>query len=383
MIGGEAHAACRSATQLAVKPGPSAVSSDRGGRPCAQRAFQHEQHGGRRHVAVVGDDLALVIERALIERQRALQRGDDFCAAGMADEAVDVGHRQAPSAARISATAGPPCVRATKSGNRALEDHAEPFGIDAPSHDVERIRPQLLAGALDPRRAAVAGAQHARRGAVAEQAGGDDIGLGQFVVANAPACTVRARPAARWCRAAPAPAAMRSTGPTRRPRSPGRTPARATRRQRKPSWPATRASRLGVAMPVEQTVTTVSISPADEIGARERLARDIDEQRFRAFEKGLRSLRPAARLEIPFDRLDAVAVADSGVGKQARKRFELRIALGHHPARRFEDLALMKLMRGNRGRQRNQRGRIDHNAVPASRALSVLIKSEPGSSLLF
>ena len=31
----EAHAACRNATQLAVKPGPSAVSSDRAGRPRA------------------------------------------------------------------------------------------------------------------------------------------------------------------------------------------------------------------------------------------------------------------------------------------------------------------------------------------------------------
>ena len=33
--GSEAHAACRSATQLAVKPGPSAVSSERGGKPFA------------------------------------------------------------------------------------------------------------------------------------------------------------------------------------------------------------------------------------------------------------------------------------------------------------------------------------------------------------
>ena len=33
---GESHAACRSATQLAVKPGPSAVNSERGGRPCAR-----------------------------------------------------------------------------------------------------------------------------------------------------------------------------------------------------------------------------------------------------------------------------------------------------------------------------------------------------------
>ena len=29
--GGKCHAACRNATQLAVKPGPSAVSSERGG----------------------------------------------------------------------------------------------------------------------------------------------------------------------------------------------------------------------------------------------------------------------------------------------------------------------------------------------------------------
>ena len=33
--GRDAHAACRSETQLAVKPGPSAVTSERGGRPCA------------------------------------------------------------------------------------------------------------------------------------------------------------------------------------------------------------------------------------------------------------------------------------------------------------------------------------------------------------
>ena len=33
---GEAHVACRSATQLAVKPGPSEVKSDRFGRPFAR-----------------------------------------------------------------------------------------------------------------------------------------------------------------------------------------------------------------------------------------------------------------------------------------------------------------------------------------------------------
>ncbi len=91
---GRGQAACRSVTQLAVKPGPSAVSSERGGKPCVARAFEHEQHGRRRHVAVVGDHLPLMVERALMQRQRGLQRADHPGAAGMADEAVDIGHRQ-------------------------------------------------------------------------------------------------------------------------------------------------------------------------------------------------------------------------------------------------------------------------------------------------
>ena len=112
-----------------------------------------------------------------------------------------------------------------------------------------------------------------------------------------------------------------------------------------PSAPATRASRLGVAMPVEETVTTVSMSPADRSARASALPRDIDEQRLGAFEKGLRALRPAALLEIPFDRLDAVAVADAGIGEQARKRFELADSARPAAVRRFEDLVLMKLMR--------------------------------------
>ena len=67
-------------------------------------------------------------------------------------------------------------------GDRALKDHAEPFGIDAPSHDVERIGPQLLARRLDPRGAAVACAQHDGGRAVAEKAGGNHVGLGQIVM---------------------------------------------------------------------------------------------------------------------------------------------------------------------------------------------------------
>jgi hypothetical protein len=42
----------------------------------------------------------------------------------------------------------------------------------------------MFAAMLDPRRATVAGAQDNRGGAVAEQADGHDVGLGQFIVAK-------------------------------------------------------------------------------------------------------------------------------------------------------------------------------------------------------
>ena len=84
---------------------------------------------------------------------------------------------------------------------------------------------------------------------------------------------------------------------------------------------------------------------------RQRLARDVQEELLGTLQKGLRPLRPAAPLQIPLHRLDAVTMADAGVGKQARKRFELRIALGHHGPCGFEDFALMKQMRWNRSRQ--------------------------------
>ena len=180
--------------------------------------------------------------------------------------------------------------------NRALEDHAEAFGIDAPAHDVERVGPELFAGCLDARRPAVAGAQHDRGGAVAEQAGGDDIGLGQFVMADRERAELERDQQHIGARAAIAPAARRSTGPIRRPRIP--SPNTGTREisPRKPISPATRASSVGVAMPVEQTVTTVSISPAERSARASALRATSTNKRFRAFQKGLRPLRPAAPL---------------------------------------------------------------------------------------
>jgi hypothetical protein len=83
----------------------------------------------------------------------------------------------------------------------------------------------------------------------------------------------------------------------------------------------------------------------------QRLVRDVDEQRFRALQIGLRPLRPATPLHVPFDRLDAEAMADSGVGEQAGKRIELRKARREHVARGFHHLLLLESMRRDRGRK--------------------------------
>ena len=236
---------------------------------------------------------------------------------------------------------------------------------------------------LDLRRAAVSGAQNDRRGAVAEQAGGNDVGLGQFVVAHSeraeferdqqhvgagprlrePRCDRQARHAAgasqaeyRHARHVGTKAELAGDPRLERRR-------RDTGRTHRDDGVDIR-SRRDRRAPIALRATSIN-----RISAPSRKA-------------CVRSGQPR-RSSIPFHRFDAVTMADPGVGKQAGKRFELRIALSHHTARCFEDLRLVKLMWWHRGRQRNQRGRIDHNAVPASRALSVLIKSEPGSSLCF
>ena len=61
------HAAWASDRQLQVKPGPSAVSTVRLGKALLRQPVEHEQHGRRRHVAVLLQHGTLVVERALVE----------------------------------------------------------------------------------------------------------------------------------------------------------------------------------------------------------------------------------------------------------------------------------------------------------------------------
>ena len=231
-------------------------------------------------------------------------------------------------------------------GNRALEDDAKSLGIDAPAHDIERVGPQFFACRLDLGRTAVTGAQNDGRRTVAEQAGGDDIGLGQFIVAH--------RKRAEFERdqehvgAGPR---LRKPRRDRQPRHAARAAQTENRHARHVGAKAELAGDARLQRRRRDAGRTYRDDGVDlvgrEIGTRESLARDVDEQGFRAFQKGLRPLGPAAPLEIPFDGLDPVAMADAGIGKQARKRLELRVTIGEQVVRSLEDLLLMELMRRN------------------------------------
>jgi hypothetical protein len=54
-----------------------------------------------------------------------------------------------------------------------------------------------------------------------------------------------------------------------------------------------------------------------ELRTRQRFLGDVDKQRLGALEEGLGAFRPAARFEIPLERLYAVALDDPGVRKNA------------------------------------------------------------------
>src|SRR4029450_3655610 len=99
--------------------------------------LEHDQHGRRPHVAVLLQHGALMIERALIEAQCALERSDHLGAAGMAGEAVD--RLTLDADARQDAVDGGADMLLGEWRNGAVEDDAEPGRIDLPSHDVEAV----------------------------------------------------------------------------------------------------------------------------------------------------------------------------------------------------------------------------------------------------
>src|SRR3984957_21012151 len=105
-----------------------------------------------------------MLQRALIQRQRGLDRIDHLGAAGMTDELVDVADIQLHAAENLRQRRLE--FGRDEIGDGAAKDQAEAERIDVPSHDVERIRDQIFAASLDSSYGAGAATQPPPRRAV-------------------------------------------------------------------------------------------------------------------------------------------------------------------------------------------------------------------------
>src|SRR5580693_5659726 len=131
---------------------------------------------------MVREDRAFVVERTLLERERAFESGDDLRAARMTGEAIDIFESQ--SAAGQNAGDRRCDVRLREWRNRPVEYDAEALRIDSPTHDVECVGPGVLTAHLNGGGAAVVSLEHAGGRTVPEQRRGDDVSLGQFIEAE-------------------------------------------------------------------------------------------------------------------------------------------------------------------------------------------------------
>ena len=103
-----------------------------------------------------------------MQRQRALKRGNHFRAPGMTDEAIDICGRKLHPGEHFDHRRTE--MFGNEIGNRALEDDAKSFGVDAPAHDIERARPGVFRRGADLQRLLTRlGPQNDSRRAIAEE----------------------------------------------------------------------------------------------------------------------------------------------------------------------------------------------------------------------
>ena len=140
-------------------------------------------------------------------------------------------------------------------------------------------------------------ADQRRRGAVAEQRGGDDVALRIVAVAEGERAELDDQQRARAIRVRPARARRRAPARARRRRSRARRSAGASRRAASGSRSISSASRLGVAMPVVETATIASIAsiPTPARSRQRSAASAINADCM--LENSRSALHPAMRLE--------------------------------------------------------------------------------------
>ena len=116
----------------------------------------------------------------------------------------------------------------------------------------------------------------------------------------------------------------------------------------KPISAPTRASRLGVAMPVDETVTMTSTSRAARRARSSAALRGLHEQRAGAFEIGLRALGPVARRQEPFERAHRIAPLDAGIDENVGELGIARQTAAVDRARGLRDRGLLEHVRRHR-----------------------------------
>jgi hypothetical protein len=159
-----------------AETGPEGGHQLQPGETARERPLQHEEHAHPRHVAVVAQHLAGVAQATALQVEHALERGHDLLAAGMRQEAVEIGAGQAPAVEKTVEYRRQ--VAADQFRDLRREQHAQAIVLDPPAHDLGGVRPGVLAPAVD-RDIAVSrlglGLEQHRRGAVTEQSSGDDV----------------------------------------------------------------------------------------------------------------------------------------------------------------------------------------------------------------
>ena len=128
-------------------------------------------------------------------------------------------------------------LRLDERRDRAVEDDREARVLDVPAHDPQRVGPELLGRAGDPREAVLAAGDDGRRGAVAEQGGGDDRGGIVAVEADRDRAGLDGDEQPVAARDRPPPAARRATRPLTPPAQPRpKTGTRRTSSRRPTRW---------------------------------------------------------------------------------------------------------------------------------------------------
>ena len=286
-----------------------------------------------------------------MKAKRALEGGHHLGAAWMTDEAADIVGGNSELRQHVVERRREPLL--DEGRHRAGEDDAEPLRIDGPAHHVERVGPVVLAAALEFGEAALVGAEHAGRAAVAEQRRRDqvrdlevvepegeraqldrdhqDVGSGPRL--GEPCCDREAADAAG------------AAAPEHRHAQDVLAKAHAREHQR------IEARRRDAGRGEGHDRVDID---ASEPGLRQRRLGGLHEQRRRTVEIGLGALGPSARLEVPLERAHAVPLQDADALEDAGEALELpEMGLKHlmHPPRHVR---LPEKMRWQRRRERKE-----------------------------